>query len=84
MAQTIGMAGWNYGNGRVAAFTRAINKECFRRKKQRLFIRLFVNSCLWACRNNTSTKQIKIFKTEDEDFDDAIKELLEMQTFQAQ
>ena len=82
MAQTIGMAGWNYGNGRVAAFTRAINKECLDVKNKDFFIRLFVNSCLWACRNNTSTKQIKIFKTEDEDFDDAIKDLLSMQTFQ--
>ena len=82
MAQTIGMAGWNYGNGRVATFTRAINKECLDVKNKDFFIRLFVNSCLWACRNNTSTKQIKIFKTEDEDFDDAIKDLLSMQTFQ--
>lgn len=77
MASTIGMAGWSYGSGRVAAFTRAINKECLEVKNRDAFRRLFLNSCLWACRNNTAAKQLKIFKTDDSDFDNDLESLFQ-------
>lgn len=73
MAQTIGMAGIQYGNGRVAALTKAVNKEDLHVSNTDYFVRFFLNSCWWAIRNFTGTRKVAIFKNDNEEFDDLIK-----------
>ncbi len=75
MANTIGMAGIQYGNGRVAAITKAVNKEDLHASNKDYFIRFFLNSCWWAIRNFTGTRKVAIFKNDNEEFDDLIKDL---------
>ena len=43
MAQTIGVAGRQYGNGRVASMTKAINLENLSEVNTDFFVRLFLN-----------------------------------------
>lgn len=77
MAQTIGMAGINYGIGRVAALTKAVNKEDLSETNRNFFIRFFLNSCWWAIRNYTQTRKVGIFLNDNTDFDNRIRSIFE-------
>jgi hypothetical protein len=89
MAQTAGIVGWNYGSGRVASFTKAINFENldFSGNDQELFTRLFLNTCLWACRNfrafgtNSGGRRLAIVRNDNELFDERIRTLFTNMNF---
>jgi hypothetical protein len=79
--QTVGLAGWKYGSGKVAAFTKAINYENIAsNENESLFVRLFLNACLWATRNNNiyfySGRTVSIIKTTNTIFDNRLASLL--------
>lgn len=76
MGQTIGMAGRVYGKGRAAALSKAINLENLHSSNEDYFIRLLLNSALWATRSNGDTAgDVCILRNDNEDFDNRIKEI---------
>jgi len=77
MAQTIGVAGRQYGNGRVASMTKAINLENLSEVNTDFFVRLFLNSCLWACRNAGASRSIAIFSNGYSTFDNKLHSLFQ-------
>ena len=76
MGQTIGMAGRVHGKGRAAALTKAINLENLHSSNEDYFVRLLLNSALWATRSNGNTAgDVCILRNDDEDFDNRIQEI---------
>jgi hypothetical protein len=68
--QTIGAAGHTYGNGRVAALSKAINLENLSDINKDSFVRMFMNVCLWATRNAKNTgRGVYIFGNNNSEFD---------------
>lgn len=81
MNQTIGVAAWKYGSGRVASFTKAINYENISsNESDSLFVRFFLNTCLWATRNHeyyyNALRTAAIIKTGYATFDNRLQTLL--------
>jgi len=76
MAQTIGMAGRVYGNGRVAALTKAVNLENLHSINEDYFVRLLLNSALWATKSvGNNPGDACILRTDNEDFDNKLKDI---------
>ena len=67
MSQTVGLAGRQYGRGRVVATSKALANENFLPQNTDFFVRFFMNACLWATRNSGANRVVSIISTGNTD-----------------